>query len=190
MDVCQARGERGAGSTTCATRRVRASWNGEHLCGGCRDCWLECWHKPKMAKRYSHIGTDAQRLAVASLDGSEIPGARTEGNCDQLRKSPSAASHSFHDHLRRQSSITLPTLCPILCPRSHELNSPGADSVCVDISDQSRWRVESATVISRLYCLRYLTGKPLRRLASSVGATFPIRASSTAVSLTLVSVRQ
>jgi integrase len=37
----------------------------------------------KMAKRYGHIGTDARRVAVASLDGSSIPSEITETETDE-----------------------------------------------------------------------------------------------------------
>ena len=37
----------------------------------------------KMAKRYGHMGTDAQRLAVASLDGSETSRATSEAKSDE-----------------------------------------------------------------------------------------------------------
>jgi integrase len=37
----------------------------------------------KMAKRYGHIGTNARRIAVASLDGSSIDGSITETASDE-----------------------------------------------------------------------------------------------------------
>ena len=41
----------------------------------------------KMAKRYGHIGTDVQRIAVASLDGSSIP---SESDASEDEETPTA----------------------------------------------------------------------------------------------------